>query len=80
MDALLEEVASIISKDCNCDYSSSYLTQPTLQCAPDQDSSTTLLLQTRVQLGGDTPAPIDYGRVVEILEAAEGDPIRFRVR
>jgi hypothetical protein len=76
---LTEEVANIVSKGCDCDYSPTYISTPTLQCScVDPDSTNILLYQARVQEGGE--APIDYRRLVTILEEAEGTSFSLTVR
>ena len=77
--SLTEAVANIVSKGCDCDYSPAYISKPTLQCSSvDPDSTNILLYQARVQEGGE--APIDYRRLVTILEEAKGTSFSLMVR
>ena len=79
IDELTEEVTRIISKGCNCDFSSVFVSMATLQCSPDNpDSSNILLYQARVQEGGESP--LNYHRVASILEAAAASNTSFRFR
>ena len=75
---LTEEVADIISKGCNCDFSPTYISTPTLLCSPeDPDSTNILLYQAKVQQGGETP--IDYRQLLAILKKANGTSFSFKV-
>ena len=78
VDELTEEVSNVISKTCNCDFSQSYISMPTLQCAPvNPDISNILLYQARVQEGGGSP--LNYRHLVTVLEATANTSFRYKV-
>lgn len=76
---LSEEVATIIQKQCSCNFLSEALTSPTLQCpTSNPDTSNEVLFRACVPKGKDNP--IAYSDVTAHLEAARGTSFSFKVK